>query len=281
MSGLQRKIFLKIACLRKIAAFIKKDFLIQLSYPFSFIFSLFSILVTVATFYFISKLFGQEVTLHLKDYQTGYFPFVLIGIAFSGYLSTAIHSFSQNIRHEQIIGTLEAMMVTPTKLSILIISMSLWDFLFTSITTVVYLLFGVLFFKVDLSQMNLLAALIILILTIVSFSSIGIISASFIMVFKKGDPISWLITTFSGFFGGVFFPISILPKPLQTISYLFPITYSLRALRQALLQGYSLKMLASDIGVLLVFCVVLLPLSIWIFKCAIKKAKQVGSLAHY
>lgn len=266
---------------RKLFAFIKKDFLIQASYRLSFIFSWLSILATVATFYFISRLFGQGINPYLKEYQTEYFPFVLVGLAFSGYLATAIHSFSQNLRYEQIIGTLEAMLVTPTKLSIIIISLSLWDFIFTSITTFVYLLFGVLFFKVNISQMNFLTSLVILILTIISFSCIGIISASFIMVFKKGDPISWLITTFSGFFGGVFFPVTILPKPLQIISYFLPITYSLRGFRFALLQGYGFKILIFDIGMLFVFCVILLPLSIWIFKCAVKKTKIAGSLVHH
>jgi len=129
--------------------------------------------------------------------------------------------------------------------------------------------------------MNPLAAFIILILTIISFSSIGIISTSFVMVFKRGDPISWLITTFSGFFGGVFFPVTILPKALRAISYLFPITYSLRSLRLAILQGYSLKLLLPDIIMLVFFCIILLPLSIWVFKYAVKKAKSDGSLTHY
>jgi len=266
---------------QKMLAFIKKDFLTQASYRLVFIFSWVSILITVATFYFIAKLFGQDKILYLKEYQTGYFPFVLVGIVFFGYLSTAMHSFSGNIRQEQLLGTLEAMLVTPTKFSTIIISLSIWDFIFTSIITIVYLLVGVLFFKVDLSQMNLLATLIILIFTIISCSSIGIISASFILIFKKGDPINWLVNTFLAFFGGVFFPITILPRGLQIASYILPITYSLRGLRGALLQGASLKMLALDIGMLLVFCVILLPFSIWIFKYAIKKAKVNGSLVHY
>lgn len=265
----------------KIFAFIKKDFLIQISYRVAFILQWLGIFVSVATFYFIAKLFGHGATPYLKEYQTGYFAFVLIGITFSGYLTTAIYSFSRNIREEQMMGTLEAILVTPIKIPVIIISMPLWNFIFTSLSTIMYLLFGVLFFELDLSRMNLIASLIILVLTIISFSGIGIISAAFIMILKRGDPVTWLVSTFSQFFGGVFFPITMLPKGLQVISYFLPITYSLRGFRHAILQGYTLKMLIPEIVMLLSFCVVLLPLSIVIFRYAVKKAKIDGSLTYY
>ncbi len=267
--------------LYKIIAFIKKEFLIQSSYWLAFIFSWLSILVTVSTFYFISKLLNQGNGVYLKEYQVGYFPYVLIGIAFSGYFSTAMHTFSGNIRSEQITGTLEAMLVTPTRLSTIIISLSLWDFIFTSLNAIVYLFLGALFFKVNFTQMNIASTLLILILTVVSFSSIGVISASFIMVFKKGDPISWLLTLSSGFFSGVFFPVEILPRCLRIFSYFLPLTYSLKGLRHAILQGYTIRMLMPDIAILFIFCVILAPLSMRIFRYAVRNAKISGSLTHY
>lgn len=237
--------------------------------------------ISVVTFYFIAKLFGKGATPYLKDYGGEYFPFVLIGIAFYRYLSIALGSFSANLRREQMMGTLEAMLVTPTKISTIIISMSVLDFIFTSITVILYLLFGVFFFGVNLVGASFFSASIILFLTIISFSSVGIISASFIIIFKRGDPITWLIGAFSALFGGVYFPITVLPKGLQVVSCLLPITYSLRALRHALLQGYPFELLASDIIALVIFSIFLLPLSVLIFKYAIKKAKIDGSLVHY
>ncbi|MFA5114477.1 MAG: ABC transporter permease [Candidatus Omnitrophota bacterium] len=267
--------------LRKVFAFIKKEFLVKSSYWLAFIFSWLGILVSVATFYFISKLLNPENIISVKEYGIGYFPYVLIGIAFAGYFSTAMHAFSGKIRHEQVTGTLEAMLVTPTRLSTIIISLSLWDFIFTSINAFIYLFFGAVFFKVSFMQMNIPAALVILILTIVSLSSIGIISASFIMVFKKGDPISWLMTMSSGFFSGVFFPVDILPLGLRVFSYFFPLTYALRGLRHAILQGYAIRMLMPDIAALAVFCIILVPLSMKLFGYAVKRAKISGSLTYY
>ncbi|TET67751.1 MAG: ABC transporter permease, partial [Candidatus Aminicenantes bacterium] len=87
--------------------------------------------------------------------------------------------------------------------------------------------------------------------------------------------------SFSTLFGGVFFPITILPGWLQKVSYFLPITYSLRAMRHALLQSYSFQALGFDILILALFSVVLLPFSIYAFKVAVRRAKKDGSLTHY
>ena len=125
------------------------------------------------------------------------------------------------------------------------------------------------------------AALLILVLTIITFSSLGIIAASFIMVLKRGDPVTWLFSTLSSLLGGVYYPISVLPPWLQRLSYLLPITYSLRAMRLALLQGYPFTALVPDIAVLVIFSLILLPLSLLTFRYAVHRAKVDGSLTHY
>lgn len=267
--------------LNKIFAFVKRDFAYEISYRVAFLLRLGSIFTTVLTFYFISRLFGKGASVHLAAYGGDYFPFVLIGIAFSQYIGVSLSSFAGTIRHEQVMGTLEAMLATPTRIPTIIIGASIWDFVFTSINVVLYLLFGAIFFGLDLSRMNLPGGVLILILSIACFSSIGIISASFILMLKRGDPFTWFMGACFGLLGGVYFPVDIMPKFLQLFSYLLPITYSLRSLRFALLKGYSFRMLLPDIGALVIFAIILLPISIWLFKIALNKAKIDGSLVHY
>ncbi len=101
------------------------------------------------------------------------------------------------------------------------------------------------------------------------------------MVLKQGDPINWAFSALSGLLGGVFYPITVLPQWLQMFSYILPITYSLNAMRLALLQGYSLEALAPDIIALMLFSVVMLPFSIMAFRYAVRRAKVDGSLTQY
>jgi len=267
--------------IRKVFAFIKRDFLSNFSYKMAFFIRWIGIFISIFTFYYLSKLIGHQPSGHLAAYGGDYFPFILVGIAATSYIGTSLESFASSISREQWAGTLEMMLVTPTRVSIIILSSSLYSFIFATISVLVYLGFGCCFLGVDLSNANFPATLIILILTIFSFSSIGIISASFIIVFKRGDPIIWAISGLSRLFGGVYFPVTLFPKYLQLISYSIPITYSLRALRYAVLKGYSFQALAADISVLLIFSVILMPVSIVTFNWAIKRAKKRGSLAFY
>jgi ABC-2 type transport system permease protein len=202
-------------------------------------------------------------------------------VAFTNYLEVSLDSFSSSIRNAQVTGTLEAILVTQTEIPTIIISSSLYSFIWTSFRVILYLIIGVLLFDLNISQANFTGAVVILLLTITTFSSIGIISASFIMVLKKGDPLGSVFAGLSWFLGGVYYPISVLPSWLRKFSYLIPLTYSLEGMRFALLKGYSLAALSPNIMGLGIFSVIMLPLSVLSFNFAVNKAKRDGSLTHY
>jgi ABC-2 type transport system permease protein len=264
----------------KIFSFIKRDFFLETSYRFNLAIKLAGILFYILTFYFIAKLIGPIKLSSLESYGGDYFSFALIGIAFSSYLTISLTGFSHILRQEQMMGTLEALFTTPTSAIHILLASSLWEYISATAEIILFLLLGI-FLKVDLSHTNISSALILVFLSLVSFSAIGILSASFIMAFKKGDPVNWLINNFSILLGGVYFPIEILPEWLQNFSRILPITYSLHGLRLALLQGASIRAVAGDIITLLLFAVILFPLSLLVFRYAVKTAKEAGTLSLY
>lgn len=265
----------------KILAFLKRDYQKAISYKFSFFMQIFGIFLSVTTFFFLSKMLGDKPIPMLAQYGGNYFAFVIIGVAFNSYLGVAINSLAQNIREGQMMGTLEALLVTQTGLPTIIFASSLYSFLFTSLRVVLFLLIGALIFELDLSQANYGAAMVILIISIAAFSSFGILSASFIIVLKKGDPVARVFTSMSWLLGGVYYPIAILPAWLKAFSYCIPVTYSLEGMRLALLQGYSFQNLLPVILSLMLFTLIVMPLSIFSFQYAIKIAKRHGSLTQY
>jgi len=235
----------------------------------------------VATFYFVARVFGQAVSPQLQAYGGDYFSFVLIGLALSGLTGLALRGFAGSIREGQTMGTLELMLLSPTRLSSILLSSSIWDYLMNCFSVIIYLIFGALVFGADLSRANVLSALLVLVLSILAFSGFGIISAAFVLVLKKGDPITWVFGSVQGLLAGVMYPVSILPNILQKFSALLPLTYSLEAMRLAVLKGYSVLQLLPELLALMAFAVVLLPLSLWIFRRAVRQAKKEGSLAQY
>jgi len=267
--------------LRKIFAFIKRDFLVEKSYKLSFFLLVLGILASIAVFFFIDLLFGEKIVPHLAEYGVSYFSYVIIGLALLNFVGVGMGSVSSSIREEQLMGTLEAILLTPTRLFSFVLAMVIWNTILASIELIIYLGLGVWVFSIDLSQINILSALTTMFLTIISFGSLGIISAGFIMVFKKGDPVSWLINTFAGVLGGVYFPVEILPEWLRFFSYFLPITYAVRMMELAVHKGYSLWMLRAEASILGLLTLILIFFACISFKMAVRRVRVDGSLVQY
>lgn len=266
---------------KKISAFLKKDFLIESSYKLAFILNIFGVLFSVLSYFFIDKLFGQKLVSHLEEFGINYFSYVLLSMAFFSYIGVGLGSFSNRIRLEQLQGTLEAILLTPTGISTILLSLGVWNLIMATLDLLIYIGLGIFLFKIDFSNVNIISTLVILFLTIVSFSGLGILSASFIIIFKRGNPLSWIINSIEGLIGGVYFPITVLPHWLQFLAQFLPITYAIKAVQLAVFRGYALNQLLREIVFLLLFSCLLLPLSLKAFTYSLKKARKDGSLTAY
>jgi ABC-2 type transport system permease protein len=264
--------------LRKLWAFLKRDFQSAVSYRFAFVFQLLGMFLSVAAFYFASKMIDPG-TKGLEGFDP--FPWLLVGMAFQFYFSTALYSFSSKIRDEQVLGTLEAMLVSPTPTSIVIFSSAAWDFCYGALRVLVYLLAATLIFGVRLHTEGLGALAVGIALTLLSFAGIGILSASFILYFKRGNPINFFLSALTTFFGNVFFPREQLPDSIQWVSDFLPITWSLRIVRGTLLQGKSFDELGWDLGLLALITAILIPAGVVVSRLAIRRAMKEGSLVQY
>ncbi len=261
-------------------AFLKRDFRIALSYRTAFAMQLIGIFVAVPIFYFVGSLVNGSESDLLKPYGGNYFAFMLIGVALLDYLAVSLNSFGQSLRESQLMGTLEIVLLSPTSLTRVLLYSSLWVYLFTSVRFVLYVLAGTLFgFNVD--QSNFVGALAILAIGILSFIPFGILTASLIMLIKRGEFLNTLVSGASLFFGGVLYPITSMPEWLQIVSKLLPFTYALEGMRQALQQGRSLEDLLPQLIVLALFAAVLLPLSLVLFWGSVQRTKITGTLAQY
>ncbi|MBW2965882.1 ABC transporter permease [Candidatus Woesearchaeota archaeon] len=263
--------------LPEILAFFKKDALSVSSYKLNFAMRFMGIFFSVVSFFFISRLIPNRA---IVDYGGDYFSFVLIGLALSNFIGLGMGSFAGIIRSMQTTGTIETVLSSKAKLSTFLLGSSLWNYFMTILNVSVYFIFGIFLFNMKLNA-NIPAAIIILVLNTICFSAIGIMAASMILIFKQGDPLTWVFTSLSSILGGTLYPITIMPDFLQKIAEFLPITHALRAMRHAMLQGYSLSALSTDILFLLFFALALIPISLFVFKLALKKAKKDGSLIKY
>jgi ABC-2 type transport system permease protein len=264
-------------------AFVVRDFRLTLSYRLQFFMRVLQVVFMVTTLFFITQIFAGQT---IEEYEQWRNPLAawLTGFAVLNYFMTGFSSLATAIRSEQMQGTLEGVLMTPINVPTLVVSSSAWDFVQATFFSFLYLFIGWLFFGVRY-QGSFLLALLILLLTTLVLASLGILSASFAMVFKRGDPFAILLGTGATLFSGVLFPTQLLEKhagrAFAVVSKALPTTYGVDGIRRVLLQGQGFSEVRKPLVALCLFLVVLLPFSLWVFARAVRRAKREGSLIQY
>lgn len=262
-------------------AFLKRDARLEMSYKFQFIWSFATVFFTVATFYFVAKLVSAGSSTTLAHYKNDYFSFVVIGVATSRYLEASLTGITTAIRQAMTQGTLEIMFVSPAHPMVILSLSAVWQILFETIRAAFCLAIAAMLFGMRLHDPNWMAAVLTLVLTIPAFVGLGVMSASLLILLKRGDPLNWFAVGAASLLGGAMFPIDLLPRVLQTVAYFVPLTHSLNGFRAALLQGASIGQVWRMLVPLLVFSLVMLPIAWLASGMALRYAKRWGSLGTY
>ena len=132
--------------LRRIRAFIIRDFQLAISYRFEFFIKLLWILGISTTFYFISRLANAGVIVFKYPNWQDLLAAWLTGLAMLNYFLVGFSALANVIRQEQMQGTLESVLLTPINVPTVILSSSAWAYVEASFYSFLYLFFGWLFF---------------------------------------------------------------------------------------------------------------------------------------
>jgi ABC-2 type transport system permease protein len=234
-----------------------------------------------ATMFFYAARFVDSPQLRSTLPQSGsYFAFALVGWVFFDYLGVAMDTFDQSLIEARDSGTLEHLLVSQTSLPLMLAGSAIYPFLITTLRIAIYLIWGALLFDFPLGDANWISVVAVLAASLLSFSGLGILSASYLLLFKRGNPAKWLLIGLWGIAGGMLFPVTILPDWLQIVAKLNPMTYALNAMRAALLGGARMPRLLPAIELLLLFAIILLPVSMLVFHWTLERTKITGTLSH-
>lgn len=262
----------------RVGAVARRDITLERSYHFQLLLRFTVIGTSLVTFFFLGRLVGSSE--ELARYQGGYFEFALLGLLVLGFAQACINAFSRSIQQAQNDGTLEILLATATRLPTLLAGTLVVPMLFALVEGAVYLGIGALVADLVLTPVRLLVAALLLVLTLITFAAFGILSATVIVLTKRGDPFSGLVLQASNLLGGAMFPVTVMPEALQALSRFVPAFYGLRGVREMLLTRGPLSAVVPDLLALSVFCVVLLPVCLWCLSRALRIARVTGTLGN-
>lgn len=266
--------------MRRALALVRARWLIAMSYRLDTFFSFVGLIVAVVPLYFISHALQPMMTSAIRVEAPEYFGFMMIGIITYTYVTTSVNELHGVLSSEIGTGSFEALVATPTSLPALLAGMVGQAFTMNTIRALFLLVFAWAL-GAHIVWTQGLAALGVLALIIMAYLPLGVFAAALVMAFRTTGPFPSAVTAVSVLMGGVYYPTTVIPSWLERVSVFVPLTYGLRPLRRALLDGAPLAASARDLAILAGFAIVLSLASFAAFSAALRYAKRAGTLAQY
>jgi ABC-2 type transport system permease protein len=262
---------------RVVLAMFRRDILVTRSYRLAFVLDVVFGLLNLALFFFISRTFARVGGANLHGAPT-YFAYASVGIAITIVVDAASAGLAHRIRDEQLTGTLEALLMQPVTTAEVSFGLAGFPFAFAMLRAVFYLLVAAVWFHLDLGRASWPGFALVLIVSGVAFSGLGVLLGAAVLVIKRGDVLVGLVIFAIGLISGALFPIAVLPAWLEPIGKVMPTRFAFDGLRAAMFVGSGWW---TDVAVLTVYSVVGIPLAIWVFGRALNFAQRQGSLGQY
>ncbi|CAN5750476.1 ABC transporter permease [soil metagenome] len=267
--------------LGKMPAFFRRDLLSSWSYRMAFFGEWISLFLQVLVFGFVSRLIRPETMPSYGGERVDYLAFVAVGLAITSFMQLGLGRVVSAIRQEQLMGTLEAILMTPTTPSTIQLGSVAWDLLYVPLRTVVFfgLVSGVL--GVNMTWSGLLPSLVVLLAFIPFIWGLGVISAAGVVTFRRGTTIVGIGGILLTLASGAYFPVNVLPDWLQLVARYNPITICLDTMRSALLGGTGWEGVWTTVGFTLPAAAVVLVVGTTSFNIALRRERRRGSLGLY
>jgi ABC-2 type transport system permease protein len=256
-------------------AVMRRDLYVYLSYRTRLVSQVLTALFSLTLFYYVSRI------VHVKGLNPdAYFGFVVVGISLISVLYSCF-SIPELVRQELIAGTFDRLLLSPFGAIRSVLAMTLFPMAYSFVLATITLGLGCVVFGLHLHWSTVPQALPVMLLVLGAFLPFGVLFAALTVVIKQGNVgTSWVIAMLS-IVGGLYFPVSLLPGWLQTISKLQPFTAATDLLRHLLVNSSLGESPETALLKLVGFAAVLLPVSLLVLGRSIRFGQRRGTIIEY
>jgi ABC-2 type transport system permease protein len=265
----------------KLAAFVRRDFRIAMSYRMGALGGLVGLVVQVLAFSFLAKLVDPARLPLFDGTRATYVEFVVIGLCLNMTVLLIIHELARAIRSEQLTGTLESLLVTPTRIGTVQVGSTLFNLLYVPIRVSLFLAVIAIIFGLDLHTAGILPAAVLMLEFLPFLWGLGLIAAGAVLTFRRGTGTIGAGVAIFSLGSGAFFPLSVLPVWLAHVAGYNPLAVVLTGLRDALIGGAGWQTLATPMLELLPLSVVSVAAGILLFRFFLRRERRLGTLGLY
>ncbi|MGQ4914561.1 MAG: ABC transporter permease [Candidatus Asgardarchaeia archaeon] len=252
-------------------AVIKREWVLLKRYRVRLLADLIQPFLWVALFVFFGKAFlsGQGDTKTFTNY-------IILGVVLLMLISSALWGSGLMLRREQLYGTLEAIFISPANRFAMILGYSLFEFVQLLWFIGIAVAFGYFAFGFSVTIADPLAAVLILILTVISLYGFAILFSGITLLVKESNALINMLQPIIYIFCGIFFPVFALPPMLQTISWLIPITYGVMGIELVFVFGATFEELIVYYAALIISTIAYTILAVMLYKHIENLARSKG-----
>jgi ABC-2 type transport system permease protein len=265
----------------KIGAFVRRDFRIAWSYRIAFVSDLVALAFGVASFYFIGLMVDPDVLPSYGGNATTYMEFVAVGLIFGVFVSIGLGRVASALRTEQMLGTLESVLVTPTSPTTIQLGSVAYALVYVPLRTIAVFAVIAVTFGLDVDPAGIPPAAVVFAAFLPFVWGLGLASAAAALTVRGGAGGVGLAVALMTLVSGAYFPVDLLPGWLAATAEVNPIGITLEGMRTALLGGSGLETLAHDIVALLSFSAIALVGGTVAFRLALDRERRAGTLGLY
>ena len=267
--------------LRKLPAFVRRDFLVAWSYRMSFASDLIGLAGQALVFAFIGEMIDPDQLPTFQGKEVTYLEFAAIGIALGVFITFGLQRVSMAIRNEQLMGTLESLLVSPTRTGTLQIGSVFFDLIYVPLQTALFLAVFAFGFGLHLEPTGIFPAAAVLLVFIPFVWGLGVLSAAATLTFRRGTNAIAIGTLLLALASGLYFPVDLLPGWVETAAELNPIKLAVDGMRNALLGGAGWSETAAVVAKLAPLSALSLVIGVWAFRLALRREQRLGTLGLY
>lgn len=277
----ESRVALVVGEVAKLPAFLRRDFVTALSYRVYFVSDVLGLFSQALLFYFISEMVDAGELPSYGGSSTTYLEFVVVGVAVGVFVQFALTRVAAALRQEQLQGTLESMLATPTAPGTIQLGSVMFDLVYIPVRTLVFLAVMTAAFGLDFEASGVAPATLVLLAFIPFVWGLGVLSAAVILTVRRGAGVAAIAGGLLALLSGAYFPLSLLPSWLQEVAEWNPIAIALDGMRSALLAGADWPETAADLAVLTPMSLISLLFGMGAFRLALRHERVRGTLGVY
>jgi len=215
----------------------------------------------------------------LQGREGNYAIFVVVGSAMTGLWSSLLYITGSSINVERWMGTLEALVGTPTPLAVSIIGKTLSNVVMSlSSMLLAYALAGFMF-RFPLTLAYPVLFVVSLLLTVVAFASFGLLIAPFFSINVQMQQWVNALEYPMYILAGFLFPVALLPGWTTPVSYALAPYWAARALHITSSGGAPLSEVFLSWSMMVLFSIIYLAISSWLFRVMVRRARVDATLS--